>query len=103
MKIMSYALRAFVFCGIVLLSAPAIAGAASSDASINQSVQDSLMSGGKNFDATNIIVNTEDGVVNLRGSARSDAEVKRIEDAAKLVPGVKAVESQIDVLGDSQS
>lgn len=84
---------------IILVAAPSFAGAASStDAALADAVSDKLMEGKNNFDATSIIVTSEDGVVHLRGSAKNMAEVKRMEATAEKVPGVKRVESQIDLI-----
>lgn len=97
MKMMSYVFRLFVFCGIIALAAPLVSVAASNDSAINKAVEDTLMKGGTNFDATDVIVNTKDGVVSLRGDVKTAKEAMAIKNAAEAVPGVKQVHSTIDV------
>lgn len=98
MRRTSYFLRAFVFCGALLLAAPVIVNAAPGDENITKAVQHKLMGSGTDFDATNIIVNTDNGEVYLRGSVKRPDEVQRIKNAAEMVPGVKSVKTQIDVM-----
>ena len=98
MKVFSFVLRSALFCGILLFAAPLIASAGPADDALAKSVEQKLMQGGTNFDATNIIVNSDNGAVNLRGEVKSEKEKRMIEDAAKMVPGVKSVTSEIDVM-----
>ncbi|SBV92092.1 putative Transport-associated protein [uncultured delta proteobacterium] len=87
---------------MILVAAPSFAGAASSsDAALANAVSDKLMEGKNDFDATSIIVTSEDGVIHLRGSVQKRGEIQRMEEVAKRVPGVKSVESQIDVAQDA--
>ena len=97
MRYLSFFMRAALLA-VVLIAAPSIADAASSaDNALAKAVSEKLMEGSNDFDATNIIVTSEDGVVNLRGETPDGKSIKRMEDIAQSVPGVKRVESQIDV------
>ena len=89
---------------VVLVTIPALAGAASqTDAELAKSVENVLMEGKQPFDATSIIVNAKDGAVSLRGSVQKENEVASMKDAAMSVPGVKSVETQIDVMDNQDS
>lgn len=100
MKHLSLFARA-ALVAVILVAAPSFSDAASpSDDALAQAVSDKLMDGENNFDATSIIVTSEDGVINLRGEAQSRGAIKRMEAVAAKVPGVKRVESQISVMRD---
>ena len=62
-------------------------------ASIRKSVVDTKMS----TNAQNVKIITQDGNVTLRGPVKSSEEKDRIEEIARNVAGVKAVDSQIEV------
>jgi osmotically-inducible protein OsmY len=49
--------------------------------------------------ATNISVNTDNGVVNLSGVAKNQAEANRAVEIARGVKGVKSVRNQMQVQG----
>jgi Predicted periplasmic or secreted lipoprotein len=86
------------FLAVILVSLPAFAGAASTaDAELAKAVSHELMEGKQPFDATDIIVSAEDGVVHLRGSVENATEVDPMKSAAMRVPGVKDVETLINV------
>lgn len=84
---------------VILVTIPVIVGAASpADAELAKAVEHELMEGKQPFDATSIIVSAEDGKVNLRGTVQKEMEVTSMKNAAMRVPGVKSVETQIDVM-----
>lgn len=89
--------RVATLAAVLLIAAPMVASAASSDEALAKEVSAQLMDN-KKFDATNIIVTAKDGVVHLRGEVQKASEAKAMEEAAKGVPGVQGVEAQIDVL-----
>ncbi len=62
-------------------------------ASIRKSVVDTKMS----INAQNVKIITSDGNVTLRGPVKTQEEKNRIEEIARNVAGVKAVDSQIEV------
>ena len=62
-------------------------------ASIRKSVVDTNMS----TNAQNVKIITQDGNVTLRGPVKTQEEKKRIEEIARNVAGVKAVDSQLEV------
>ena len=62
-------------------------------ASIRKSVVDTKMS----TNAQNVKIITQDGNVTLRGPVKTDEEKTRIEEIARNVAGVKAVDSQLEV------
>ena len=62
-------------------------------ASIRKSVVDTKMS----TNAQNVKIITQDGVVTLRGPVKTEDEKSRIEEIARNVAGVKAVNSQLEV------
>ena len=97
MKIISHVFRLVAFCGIIALAAPLAAVAAPGDNAITKAVENTLMKGGTPFDATDVIVSTKDGVVSLRGDVKTAQEAMQIKNAAEAVPGVKQVNSTIDV------
>ena len=62
-------------------------------ASIRKSVVDTKMS----TNAQNVKIMTQDGKVTLRGPVKTQEEKSRIEEIARNVAGVKAVDSQLEV------
>jgi len=62
-------------------------------ASIRKSVVDTKMS----TNAQNVKIITQDGNVTLRGPVKTQEEKNRIEEIARSVAGVKAVDSQLEV------
>ncbi len=62
-------------------------------ASIRKSVVDTKMS----TNAQNVKIITQDGNVTLRGPVKTEEEKTRIEEIARNVAGVKAVDSQLEV------
>lgn len=62
-------------------------------ASIRKSVVDTKMS----TNAQNVKIITQDGNVTLRGPVKTQEEKNRIEEIARNVAGVKAVDSQLEV------
>jgi len=61
--------------------------------SIRKSVVDTKMS----TNAQNVKIITQDGNVTLRGPVKTQEEKNRIEEIARSVAGVKAVDSQLEV------
>ena len=104
MKLFSFFMRA-ALVAMLLIAAPYAADAASpADEALAKAVSEKLMDGKNNFDATSVIVTAEDGVVYLRGELtqnQGQGAIKRMENAAMEVPGVKRVDADIDVAGDS--
>lgn len=84
----------------LLIASPQAASAVTPDETLAQQVAKQLMEN-KNFDATDITVTAKDGIVHLRGQMRKGSEVKAMREAAKAVPGVKGVETQVDVAGQN--
>lgn len=102
MKHLSLFARA-ALVAMVLVAAPSLSGAASpSDDALAKAVSEKLMEGKNDFDATSIIVTSEDGVVYLRGETMDRSAIGRMETVAGEVPGVKRVESQIDVTNEGR-
>ncbi|MCU0721915.1 MAG: BON domain-containing protein [Pirellula sp.] len=62
-------------------------------ASIRKSVVDTKMS----TNAQNVKIITQDGNVTLRGPVKTQEEKDRIDEIARKVAGVKAVDSQLEV------
>jgi osmotically-inducible protein OsmY len=62
-------------------------------ASIRRSVVDTKMS----TNAQNVKIITQDGNVTLRGPVQTQEEKDRIDEIARKVAGVKAVDSQLEV------
>ncbi len=62
-------------------------------ANIRKSTVDSKMS----VNAHNIKIITQNGIVTLRGPVESADEKKQIEEIARTTPGVKSVDSQLEV------
>ena len=62
-------------------------------ANIRKSVVDTKMS----TNAQNVKIITQDGNVTLRGPVKTQEEKTRIEEIARNVAGVKAVDSQLEV------
>ena len=62
-------------------------------ANIRKSVVDTKMS----TNAQNVKIITQDGNVTLRGPVKTQEEKNRIEEIARSVAGVKAVDSQLEV------
>ena len=97
MKSLSFIAKSLALLAVLLLAGPQFVAANSSDdAALTRAVQKKLMSG-TGFDATSVIVTSEGGVVHLRGSVNTDNEVEPMKTAAESVPGVRRVETQIDV------
>ena len=71
-------------------------GAAVDDAAITTKVK-SQMATDKDVSATSVSVNTDNGVVNLTGFVKSNAEKQRAEQIARSVSGVKSVNNQLVV------
>jgi len=91
MKTIINTAAAFTFAFIVMLSLPAMAGAASSnDAAITTQVRETLGYLGKN-----IKVKTVDGRVFTQGNMSYAEDANRAEWAARRVPGVQSVNANI--------
>lgn len=83
---------------VALVAVPVFAGAESpADDMLAKNVEEELMKGKQGFDATGIIVTADDGVVHLRGKTAKVKDVSAMKDAAMKIPGVRGVETQIDV------
>jgi len=99
MRYISLITRVVLFVFILAL-APCIVGAASpQDAALASDVEKRLMTD-KNFDATNITVSAENGVIHLRGTLKSRVEAQKLINSAKKAPGVKDVTVQFDFSND---
>jgi len=72
------------------------AGAAVSDATITTKVKAKFASD-KQVSATNIHVDTDNGVVKLTGTAKSQDEAMKAADIAKSTDGVASVDNEIQV------
>ena len=72
------------------------AGAAVSDAAITTKVK-AKFAADKQVSATNIHVDTDNGVVKLSGTARSQQEADRAASIAKTTKGVVSVDNNIQV------
>lgn len=93
--------RAAALVAVLLLAAPIAASANPADEALAKKVSEQLMEN-KSFDATNIIVTAKEGVVQLRGEVKKASDLKAIEEAAKGIPGVQRVETEVDVMGQKQ-
>ncbi len=101
MRYVSFFSRVLLFA-VLLVAAPQLSGAASpADEMLDSAVSKRLMED-KHFDATNIIVTSENGNVYLRGEMRSPADLKTLREAAMSVPGVKNVTMQVEVLNNQK-
>lgn len=67
------------------------------DIDITQAIRKALMKQELSLDAKNIKVITQGGEVTLRGPVSSKAEVKKIVKMAKKVPGIKALNNELEV------
>ncbi len=67
-----------------------------SDASITTKVKASLLTE-KNLKSLGINVDTNDGVVTLRGTVPTSAEMKQAEDVARGIKGVKEVHNELSL------
>jgi len=75
-----------------------------SDQTLTASIQSSLQAGIGNISADrlkNIEVNAANGRVTLKGNVASESEKQEIENHVKQLPGVQAVDNQIQVSSDS--
>lgn len=103
MKALSIFARSVALLAVLLIAAPQIAGAASpADEALQKAVSERLMTD-KQFDATDVIVNAEDGVIKLRGQVKNSKDVQLMKNSAEAVPGVNRVDTMIDVVGPSQN
>lgn len=92
-----YALaRTAALVAALLIAAPMVTSAAPEDEGLAKKVSEELIEN-KSFDASNITVTAEDGIVYLRGQTQNGSDVMAMENAAKQVPGVREVKSQVDV------
>lgn len=66
-------------------------------ASIRKSVVDTDMS----INAQNVKITTQNGVVTLSGPVKTQDEKNRIEEIARGAPGVKSVDSQLEIESNS--
>jgi len=67
------------------------------DIGITASIRTSVVETKMSTNAQNVKIITQDGNVTLRGPVKTLEEKNRIEEIARNVAGVKAVESQIEV------
>ena len=103
MKALSIFARSVALLAVLLIAAPQIAGAASpADEALQKAVSERLMTD-KQFDATDVIVNAEDGVIKLRGQVKNSKDMQLMKNSAEAVPGVNRVDTMIDVVGPSQN
>ena len=70
---------------------------AKSDIRLSRSIRKSIMKQPLSVDAKNIKIISQNGVVTLRGPVRNDAEKAKIEEIANAAPGIKALNSQLEV------
>lgn len=70
---------------------------AQSDIKITQAIRRSIMSQQLSTNAKNIKIVTQNGEVTLRGPVDNSAEIEKINALAKAVPGIKAVDNQLEV------
>lgn len=68
-----------------------------SDLKVTQEIRQALMKGEFSTDAQNIKVITRNGAVTLRGPVESAAELKKISELVKPMPGVKSIDNQLQV------
>ncbi len=68
-----------------------------SDLKVTQEIRRALVRGEFSTDAKNIKVITRNGAVTLRGPVETAAELKRITDLVKPMPGVKSIDNQLEV------
>ncbi len=92
-------LSRFALLGILALfllaAAPVVAHGATGDKDVTTSVENLL----KNY--INIDVRTQDGVVTLSGSVKSQNVKDRLVDHIRQIPGVKSVNDLITVQDDA--
>lgn len=67
------------------------------DTKITQTIRKSIMKQDLSTNAKNIKIITRDGNVTLRGPVSSREEVEKIAETAKAVPGIKALNNQLEV------
>lgn len=67
------------------------------DIDITQAIRKALMKQELSLDAKNIKVITRGGEVTLRGPVSSKAEVQKIVKLAKKVPGINALNNELEV------
>ena len=67
------------------------------DTKITQTIRKSIMKQDLSTNAKNIKIITRDGNVTLRGPVNSREEVEKIAETAKAVPGIKALNNQLEV------
>lgn len=67
------------------------------DIDITQAIRKALMKQELSLDAKNIKVITRGGEVTLRGPVSSKAEVQKIVKIAKKVPGINALNNELEV------
>ena len=70
---------------------------AQSDIKITQAIRKSIMNQNFSTNAKNIKIVTQNGEVTLRGPVDNSAEIEKINALAKAVPGIKAVDNQLEV------
>lgn len=68
-----------------------------SDIDITQAIRKSIMKQELSINAKNIKIITQNGEVTLRGPVNSNTEVKKIAELAKAVPGIKALNNELEV------
>lgn len=68
-----------------------------SDLKITQDIRQALMKDEFSMDAQNIKVITRNGIVTLRGPVKTAAELKKIGDQVKAMPGIKSIDNQLQV------
>lgn len=67
------------------------------DIKITQAIRRSIMKQDFSTDAKNIKIITQNGEVTLRGAVNNNAEAMKIAALAKAVPGIKALNNQLEV------
>lgn len=67
------------------------------DRNITQAIRQSIMKRDFSTDAKNIKIITQNGEVTLRGPVNSSAEVDKIAELAKAVPGIKTLNNRLEV------
>ncbi len=70
-----------------------------SDALITTEVKAKLMAT-ENIPSMDISVKTEQGVVNLTGSVKSDEQKTKAESVVKVIKGVKSVQNDLSVASE---
>ena len=68
-----------------------------SDLKVTQEIRQALMKGEFSTDAKNIKVITRNGMVTLRGPVETSAELKKVTELVKPMPGVKSIDNQLQV------